>query len=180
MPKKNPPIFQKVSTNLLNMSIFLAKMKKPIITRLISLKETKKMMKMKKISLLKHYNYRYIQEYQFSPSNTPLLQFYNRKDSPRKQRSYRDFCSSVFLISKCLGIANGEGGEKRRRYPVLELEGLGSMEDGRELLDVGNEDEDDNNSVDERSEKFIERFYEEIKLQRQASFLKQFNAMVDN
>lgn len=62
---------------------------------------------------------------------------------------------------------------------MLELEGLASMEDARELSDFGNE-EDDDNSVDERAEKFIERFYEEIKLQRQESLLEQFNAMVDN
>lgn len=176
MPKKSSPVFQKVS-DLLNMSIFLAKMRKPIITRLISLKKAKKM---KKFSLLKHYNYGYIQEYEFTPSNTPLLQCYNnRKKSFTKQRSYRDFCSSVLFISKCLGMAKCEGEETRRRYPVLELEGLASMEDARELSDFGNE-EDDDNSVDERAEKFIERFYEEIKLQRQESLLEQFNAMVDN
>lgn len=41
-------------------------------------------------------------------------------------------------------------------------------------------DDDDCCSVDERAEKFIERFYEEIKLQRQQSFLEEFNAMVDS
>ncbi|KAK4371130.1 hypothetical protein RND71_010605 [Anisodus tanguticus] len=172
MPKKSSPVFQKVS-NLLNISIFLAKMRKPIIPRLISLKRSKKM---KKFNLLKHYNYGYVQEYEFSPSNTPLLQYYNRKKTLTKQRGYRDFCS-VFFISKCLGMANGERDE-RRRYPVLELEGLGSMEDvARELSEE--EDDDDDDTVDERAEKFIERFYEEIKLQREQSLLEQFNAMVD-
>ncbi|KAK4373314.1 hypothetical protein RND71_008698 [Anisodus tanguticus] len=169
MPKKSSPVFQKVS-NLLNMSIFLAKMRKPIIPRLISLKKEKKM---KKFSLLKHYNYGYVQEYEFSPSNTPLLQYYNRKKSLTKQ-SYRDFCS-LFFISKCLGMGNGEG-EEKRKYPVLELEGLGSMVDvARELSE-----EEDDETVDDRAEKFIERFYEEIKMQRQESLLEQFNAMVDN
>ncbi|XP_049391279.1 uncharacterized protein LOC125855580 [Solanum stenotomum] len=174
MPKKSSPVFQKVS-NLLNMSIFLAKMRKPIITRLISLKNAKKM---KKFSLLKHYNYGYIQEYQFSPSNTPLIHYYNRKKSFRKQRSYRDICS-VFFISRCLGMAKGEGEEKKKRYPVLELERLGSME---EFTDFHGDDDDndDDDSVDERAEKFIERFYEEIKLQRLESFLEKFNAMVEN
>lgn len=165
MPKKSSPVFQKVS-NLLNMSIFLSKMRKPIITRLISLKKAKKM---KKFSLLKHYNYGYIQEYQFSPSNTPLIHYHNKKKSLRKQRSYRDICS-VFFISRCLGMANGEGEEKRRKYPVLELEGLASMEEFTDFGGEDDDDDDDDGSVDERAEKFIERFYEEIKLQRQQSF----------
>ncbi|MCD7463041.1 hypothetical protein HAX54_049842 [Datura stramonium] len=136
---------------------------------------------MKKFRLLKHYNYGYVQEYEFSPSNTPLLQYHNRKNSLRKERSYRDICS-VFFISRCLGMEKGEGEEKRRRRPVLELEGqaLASMEDVRELSeasDFGGEEDDDNHSVDERAEKFIEKFYEEIKLQRQESLLEQFNAM---
>ncbi|XP_059288992.1 uncharacterized protein LOC132042483 [Lycium ferocissimum] len=169
MPKKSSPVFQKVS-NLLNMSIFLAKMKKPIIPRLISLKKAKKM---KKFSLLKHYNYGYVQEYEFSPSNTPLLQYYSRKKSLTKQRSYKDVCSVLF-ISKCLGMAND--GEEKRKYPVL-----ASMEDVRQFSDFGEEDDDDDDySVDERADKFIEKFYEDIKLQRQESLLEQFNAMVDN
>ncbi|KAL3338558.1 hypothetical protein AABB24_027606 [Solanum stoloniferum] len=171
MPKKSSPVFQKVS-NLLNMSIFLAKMRKPI-------NSLKKVKKMKKFSLLKHYNYGYIQEYQFSPSNTPLIHYYNRKKSFRKQRSYRDICS-VFFISRCLGMAKGEGEEKKRRYPVLELERLGSMEEFTDFRGEDDDDDDDDDSVDERAEKFIERFYEEIKLQRQESFLEKFNAMVEN
>ncbi|CAN4075592.1 unnamed protein product [Withania somnifera] len=164
MAKKSSRVLQKVS-NLLNMSIFLAKMRKPIITKLISLKKTKK------FSLLKHYNYGYVQEYEFSPSNTPLLQHYNRKKSFTK---HTDFSSSVLFISKCLGIEKCEEEKERRRYPVLELEGLAAMENVREVS------EDNDDSIDERAEKFIERFYEEIKLQRQKSLLEQFNAMVDN
>ncbi|KAJ8564735.1 hypothetical protein K7X08_001195 [Anisodus acutangulus] len=70
-------------------------------------------------------------------------------------------------------MANGEG-EEKRKYPVLE--GLGSMVDvARELSEE--EDDDDDETVDDRAEKFIERFYEEIKMQRQESLLEQFNAM---
>lgn len=165
MPKKISPVFQKV-TNLLNMSIFLAKMRKPL-------------KKVKKFSLLKHYSYGYIQEYQFSPSNTSLIHYYNRKKSFSKQRSYRDICS-VFFISRCLGMAKCEGEEKKRRYPVLELERLGSMEEFADFHGGDDDDDDDDDSVDERAEKFIERFYQEIKLQRQESFLEKFNAMVEN
>ncbi|OIT20928.1 PREDICTED: uncharacterized protein LOC109219546 [Nicotiana attenuata] len=172
MPKKRSPIFQKLSS-LLNTSIFLAKMKNPIIPRLVSLKRARKM---KKFSLLKHYNYGYVQEYQFSPSNTPLLQ-YHRKKSLKKQRSYRDFCS-VFYISKCLGLMNGQG-EEKMRYPVLELEGLASMEDAVVAREFSEFSEGDD-FIDERAEKFIQRFYEEMRLQRQESLLEQFNAMVDN
>ncbi|MCD9645966.1 hypothetical protein HAX54_035406, partial [Datura stramonium] len=51
-------------------------------------------------------------------------------------------------------MEKGEGEEKRRRRPVLELrDRLASMEDVRELSeasDFGGEEDDDNHSVDER------------------------------
>ncbi|KAJ8562988.1 hypothetical protein K7X08_031440 [Anisodus acutangulus] len=52
-------------------------------------------------------------------------------------------------------MANGERDE-RRRYPVLELEGLGSMEDVARELSEEEDDDDDDDTVDERAQKFIE------------------------
>nr|GMD16758.1 uncharacterized protein LOC109160828 [Ipomoea batatas] len=165
MPKKRPspysPIMQKVA-GLLNMSIFLAKMRTPIIARLkLSLKNSRKI---KRIKLHKHYNYGYIQEYEYSPSNTPLIQLNYYHRMPLKKQD------SMFFISRCLGgLMRGEKEDENR--PVFDS--------GLEALPAPSGDED-NNSIDERAEEFIERFYEEMRLQRQESLMKkQFDAMVD-
>ncbi|XP_019164617.1 PREDICTED: uncharacterized protein LOC109160828 [Ipomoea nil] len=165
MPKKRSspysPIMQKVA-GLLNMSLFLAKMRRPIIARLkLSLKNSRKL---KRIKLNKHYNYGYIQEYEYSPSNTPLIQLnYYPRMSLKKQ-------DPMFFISRCLGgLVRGEREDENR--PVFDS---GLME---ALPDSGG---DEDNSIDERAEEFIERFYEEMRLQRQESvIMKQFDAMVD-
>jgi len=53
MPRKRLPILQKLS-NLLKVSIFVAKMRKPIIPKLIFLKKARRL---KKFKLLKRYPY---------------------------------------------------------------------------------------------------------------------------
>ncbi|CAK9159508.1 unnamed protein product [Ilex paraguariensis] len=144
-------------------------MRKPIIPRLISLKKSSKL---KKFELLKHYNYGYIQEIQFSPSNSPFIH-YHRK--PLKKRRYRDL-DSILFMSKCLGRLKAEGGE--RNYPLDSLEPLpanevaGTKELWESLDSSGEED-----SVDERAERFIEKFYKEIRMQRQKSII-QHNGML--
>ncbi|PSR84945.1 Phosphoglucosamine mutase, partial [Actinidia chinensis var. chinensis] len=70
MPRKISPIFRKVS-NLFQVSIFMAKMKKiPIIKKTMFLKKSSRL---KKFKPLHHYNYGYIKEYKFSPSSTHLI-----------------------------------------------------------------------------------------------------------
>lgn len=178
MPRKlkSSALWQKVS-RFLKFPIFMARMRKSInIPRLISLKKSRKI---KKFMLLKHYKYRYVQEYQFSPSNSPFLQYYYRE--PMKKRRYKDLYS-IFLVGKCLGSMT-KAKKEYSSYP-LELKVLPSNENtvARELSgisELSGEDDDDEYSIDERAEKFIERFYEEMRMQRQ-KLLMQFNpVMID-
>ncbi|KAL0408882.1 UNVERIFIED_CONTAM: hypothetical protein Sradi_1822600 [Sesamum radiatum] len=163
MPKKKPALLRKLSA-LLKISLFLAKLKKPTIPNLVFLKKPRKLRNFK---LLKPYNYySYVKEYEFSPSSTPLIQFQRKPHSGRI--SFRKLCSDVVLISRCLG---GEGGRKKEVY-CLEM-GLEKSLDcvepgfGRELASYWSEDnDDDDESVDERAERFIQRFYEEMRRQR--------------
>lgn len=178
MPRKQiTPIFHKVS-NLLKISILLAKItRKPIIPRLIALKKSRKLKK--EFNLLKHYNYGYIQEYQFSPSNTPLIR-YRRKLF--KKKSHKDLCS-IFFLSTCLGRLRDDQGvdHGNYNYPIdnyhLEASPAAMIEDAveRELIEFsdscGEED-----SVDERAERFIERFYQEMRMQKKET-LKQLGGM---
>ncbi|PIM98793.1 hypothetical protein CDL12_20490 [Handroanthus impetiginosus] len=147
MPKKNSPL-------LLKISIFLTKLKKPTIPKLIFLKKTRMTTKVK---VLKQYNhYGYVKEYEYSPSSTPLIQFQRK---PRKGR-----ISLVKLYAKCLGKCQNE-----TDYWEVGLEALPSIESGLgiDLLNTYGEDD----SVDERAERFIQRFYEEMRRQRLESVL---------
>lgn len=185
MPKRRSspysPIMQKVA-GLLNMSIFLAKMRRPIIARLkISLKNARKL---KRIKLHKHYNYGYIQEYEYSPSNTPLIQLnYYHRMSLKKQGGSGGACrglqDSMLFISRCLGALRDEAEDENRPVFNTGLEALPSSGDAVGEEGVERVSWDGDNSIDERAEEFIERFYQEMRLQRQESLMKQFDAMVD-
>ncbi|KAF5179696.1 hypothetical protein FRX31_030722 [Thalictrum thalictroides] len=161
--------------NLLKISILMAKMGKPITPRLVFLKKSRKI---KNLKLLKHYNYGFIREYEFSPSSTPLF----RHKSPFKKRSRPDIYS-MFSPCHCWGSLKVEGGEFEDEEEGVHyaLEALPSIEDGDvtvkalspELCDSSNEDY----SVDQRAEMFIQRFYEEMRIQRQEAVLPlQLNA----
>ncbi|KAK4423549.1 hypothetical protein Salat_1937700 [Sesamum alatum] len=153
MPKKKPALLHKL-TGLLKISLFLAKLKKPTIPNLVFLKKTRKLRNFK---LLKPYNYySYVKEYEFSPSSTPLIQFERKPQNGRI--SFRKLCSDVVFISRCLG--------KKEVY-CLEMgleESLDCVQPelGVDLSSYWSEDE----SVDERAERFIQRFYEEMRRQR--------------
>ncbi|KAM7464321.1 hypothetical protein LguiA_032442 [Lonicera macranthoides] len=117
----------------------------------------KKSSKLKKKKLLKHYSYGYIQEYEFSPSNTPLIH--------RKRLENRDIYSLFYLCSCFRGGVQ----DFDRNYP-LEIKALPADVAIRELYessDSGGEED----SVDERAERFIEKFYHDIKMQRKESLL---------
>ncbi|XP_022878735.1 uncharacterized protein LOC111396554 [Olea europaea var. sylvestris] len=155
MPKKR-------SSLLLKFSIFLAKMREPIIPTFISLKKTRK------FKLPNHYNYRYIKAYEFSPSDTPLIQFHRKS---KKRKILKNF-SSIIFISKCLGMLTAA--EEEGRYPLgIEIETLPCHRDSvaRELSLIPDSCSEDD-SVDERAEKFIQKFYEEMRRQRQESLMQ--------
>ncbi|KAG8382876.1 hypothetical protein BUALT_Bualt05G0124900 [Buddleja alternifolia] len=150
MAKKKSLFLQKLS-NLLKLSIFLAKLKKPTIPKLIFLKTRRA----KEFKLLDHY--------EFSPSSTPLIRF--RGKFPRNGRiSFRKVYANMLLISECLGRVRDEG-EK-------EIHCLENFQ-----IDLSNSCSEDD-CVDERAERFIERFYEEMRRQRYESNF-QMNSMVE-
>ncbi|KAJ6721162.1 hypothetical protein OIU85_024274 [Salix viminalis] len=161
MHRKRLPIFHKVS-NLLR--IFVAKMRKPAIAKLILIKKSRKL---KRFKLLKHYSYGFREEYEFSPPSTPLIH-----DYPRKQfrlRSYKDNIYTVLFLCRCLGglkaDRTGEGQYRLSMDSTLPAATI-SAGDFLEPLDYLVDEED---SVDQRAERFIERFYQDMRLQRQES-----------
>lgn len=156
MPKKSSPIFRKVS-NLLRASIFVAKMGKPVSSNLIFLRKSRKP---KNFKLLKHYSHGYVEEYQFSASSTPLFQY---RGKTAKKGGARDVGSMLFLC-RCWGSFRAEQGDGDYALEALPAAGEDSNAgESWEVLAWGGEEEDD--SVDQRAERFIKRFYEEMRMQ---------------
>ncbi|KAJ8747786.1 hypothetical protein K2173_008235 [Erythroxylum novogranatense] len=155
MPRKRLLIFRKVS-NLFRASAFIVKMKKPAIPTLFFLKKSRR---------FKHYSYRFLQkEYEFSPSSTPLIQ-YQKKLS--RSRSYRDNIYSLLFLCRCLG---GLKAEVRREVDYRQSMGSSyAAIDGVCSQPWGWGDDNDADSIDQRAERFIERFYQEMRLQMQES-----------
>lgn len=159
------PILQKVP-NIAKIAVFVAKtLKKPVVPRLVAFRESRKH---KKVSLLQHYGYGYIKEYQFSPSHSPLIS-YKRKQY--KKKSYKDLCSILYMYN-CLGkFENDSKVDKMYTYSMdYHLEAL-SEKEVTEYADSCDEEEEEE-SVDEKADRFIERFYEEIRMQKKEPFLQ--------
>ncbi|XP_021896124.1 uncharacterized protein LOC110813347 [Carica papaya] len=159
------PILQKVSTALTTKI-----RRKPIILKLSFLKKSSR--KLKRFQL---FNNGFLRDYQLSPliHKTQLQNRGGRRGRARR-RTVGEAYSALFLC-RCLGgIRRGKGDERSDRV-VQSLPGTveGGVSSGEclEPLDYFDEDEDndDDGSIDERAEKFIEWFYEEMRLQRQES-----------
>ncbi|KAK2405297.1 hypothetical protein P8452_10815 [Trifolium repens] len=166
MAKKRLHIFHKVS-NLLRISVLIHKLRKPIIPKLLLFKRLTKHKEFK--LLIKNYNYgsSTIGEYQFPPSNTPLIHCHGNRF---KNKGHIDLCS-FFYLYWCLGNFKVEGSDnggikecqlEALQMAVIENEDF-SVTDN--LLDSEVEGE----SVDEKAEKFIQKFYQEMRMQRQES-----------
>lgn len=159
MFKKRSPLLQRVS-RLLKVPILISRLGKPIIPL------KKSSWKMKKSMLLRHnYNYGYVKEYEFSPSNSPFIQnYYYRRNPILKKKGH---IGNLLFLGKCLG--------RKKNYP-LEVKVLPCIENtliGRGYVSSEfSEEEADDDSIDERAEKFIEKFYEDMRLQRQHSVLR--------
>ena len=155
-------------------------MRKPIIPKLVLLMKSQKLRK-SKVKLLQnkqYYNYGFITEYEFSSSKSsrPLIG-YRRKEFGNGISLQRVY--SMLFLCRCLGNFRADGGD-RGDYP-LQLEALPIVDEDvkvkggalLEPLDWGNDEEeeedDDDDSIDLRAERFIERFYEEMRMQRQVS-----------
>ncbi|XP_054822948.1 uncharacterized protein LOC129321259 [Prosopis cineraria] len=166
MHRKRSLLFQKVSS-LLKTPLLVPKLRKPIIPKLLLLKRFKKR---KDFKLLMHYNNGFHGEYQFSPSSTPLIRFH-RTERVKNRVDYRDLCSLLFLV-RCLGDFRAEvkgfngGFGERQLEEDLSVPATG---DGEEDLCEPLDSDDGDESVDQKAERFIERFYREMKLQRQDS-----------
>ncbi|KAG6765875.1 hypothetical protein POTOM_029933 [Populus tomentosa] len=148
MPRKRLSIFHKVS-NLFRTSVVVAKMRKPVISKLIFLKKSRKL---KRFKPLKHYNYGFLEEYEFSPSSTPLIHY--RGKQYKSTRSYRDNLYSMFFHCRCLGGLKAGVGEVLEYR--LSMDTLPATVANGECLEPSYlVDEED--SVDQRAERFIER-----------------------
>ncbi|XP_043703177.1 uncharacterized protein LOC122653269 [Telopea speciosissima] len=172
MPKQRAPIFVR-ALNLLNIPMFMAKMGKPVCRKLIFLKKTRKF---KKLKLLKYYSYAFIEEYQFSPSNTPLIHYYRK---PYKKRTRGRDIHSLFFLCSCSGGLRVDGEYEENGQKDFALESPPVIADGtaKELPEPLDSDEEDD-SVDQKAELFIQRFYEEMRMQSQESVL-QYNEMLE-
>ncbi|XP_010066708.2 uncharacterized protein LOC104453781 [Eucalyptus grandis] len=110
--------------------------------------------------------YRFLREYEFSPSRTPLIHRYYRKKLKLKLngrgRRLKEDVRSLLVLCSCLGRGiPSSGWEEEDRFF-----GAGTfIEPAREALD----EEDGGDSVDLRAEMFIRRFYEEMRMQRRLS-----------
>lgn len=165
MHRKRLPIFFHKVSDLLRLSFLKHKLSKPIIPKLLLLK---KLRKRKEFKLLRHYNYGFLEEYQFSPSSTPLIHYHRNQF---KNRGNQDLCS-FFYLCWCLGNLRAQGGGngtgecQLEALPMpanIEIEDHGII--AEDLFGSGDEGE----SVDEKAERFIERFYQQMRTQRQES-----------
>ncbi|XP_073000420.1 uncharacterized protein [Typha latifolia] len=162
MPRKRNPILGR-ALDFIALSITpMAKFKRPITRKLLLFK------KAKRLKLFRHYHYAYIGAYEFSPSNTPL--FYRPWDSKKKKKSR---ILSLLLCGGDRAVSVVDGG-RDDELEVSSASGDGVERDPIEMAESG---EDDEVSVDRRAERFIERFYEEMRIQRQES-LEQYKEML--
>lgn len=96
-----------------------------------------------------------------------------KKKKKEKKNGYGSDLYSGSVLGKCLGMMK-EKEEQRNGFimPKLPL-----MEEVKKVLPKPSssaEDFYDDDSIDERAEKFIERFYEEMRLQRRQDSFPSF------
>jgi Cotton fibre expressed protein len=171
----------------LRKALALIMSRKLIAQKLLLFKRNKK-----KYKLFRHYNYAYIGEYQFSPSNTPLISHHHHHSGFSKKRRSRILhllCGGTGMGSMIetnldfgeldltpLPMLHKEP-EESRVVEQLEWNGGDSVGGNGEQGELEGGEDDDDLSVDRRAQRFIERFYEEIRLERQQSFT-QWNEML--
>ncbi|KAJ7943139.1 Cotton fiber protein, partial [Quillaja saponaria] len=150
MTRKRLPIFQKVS-NLLKISIFIPKLRKQSIPKLLLFKKSRKL---KNFKLLEHYNYGFLGEYQFSPASTPLIH-YQRKQF--KTGSFRDLYS-LFCLCRCSGNFQGEVASWEYQLETLPLPlplPLPAIANGiaGEFFEEFDSEDEEEESVDQKAER---------------------------
>lgn len=148
----------------------------------------------------RHYNYAYVGEYQFSPSRSPLLPgppppgvtAWRRAAAKKRRSRARMILASLFCGGDEVDVAVLDGltrrdrddarGEREQLVLAPALEWGRDVDDGacaddeeeekevEEVVEYGEEEGDD--EVDGRAERFIQRFYAEMRLQRQRSLVQ--------
>ncbi|KAJ4884215.1 hypothetical protein Rs2_34308 [Raphanus sativus] len=159
MFQRRRPIFQRVS-NILKVSI----LRKPTIPRLkLPIKQRRSA---KRVKLLQQYNYKFLQESQFSPLRTSVIS-YRRKRNPISRLGLKKIYSLLFL-SRCIGRSSDEHIVDTITHNLMEMESLhfvdGVSSPSREIsqpFDYSSEDD----SIDLKAERFIKKFYDEMRLQ---------------
>lgn len=146
MFQRRKPIFHRV-TKLLKVSI----LRRPIMPRLKLPMKTRR--STKKVKLLQQYKYKFLQEYQLSPSRTFLIRY--RRKRIRISTSGLRRISKLLFLSQCIG---------RSSYDEPLCCGHGVASPASELpqpFDYLSEDD----SIDLKAERFIEKFYVEMRMQ---------------
>lgn len=163
LPGKRLLVLRKVS-NFLRRFAHLTKMSKPILPCLALLESSPRLSRLDGAG-----NYRFLREYEFSPSRTPLIDRYCRKklklSRGRRTRRRRSFMEDVrSLLVPCSSLGRGrsssEWEEEDRSFAAGTL---------AEPSHDASDGEDGGDSVDLRAEMFIRRFYEEMRMQRRLS-----------
>jgi hypothetical protein len=140
----------------------------------------------------RHYNYAYVGEYQFSPSRSPLLPApppgvtaWRRAAAKKRRSRARMILASLLCGGDELDVAVLDGLPR----PRLDVVGARAGEPLAPALEWGLDEDDaysyadqdadeeyydaeEDEEVDGRAERFIQRFYEEMRLQRQRSLVQ--------
>ncbi|KAI6677065.1 hypothetical protein NL676_037861 [Syzygium grande] len=169
IPRKRLLVLKKVSS-FLRRSAHLAKMSKPVIAVpcLALLRRSKRPSRFDSVG-----NYRFLREYEFSPSRTPLIHRYCRKKLKLKgrRRSFKEDVRSLLVLCSCLGSGgrSSSGWEEEDRFFAAAV--TFAAEPASDALKEEEEEEEESggDSVDLRAEMFIRRFYEEMRMQRRLS-----------
>ncbi|KAK1660733.1 hypothetical protein QYE76_048892 [Lolium multiflorum] len=120
---------------------------------------------------LRHYSYAYVGEYQFSPSGSPLLlprppglSAWRSAKQHRRGGRARAVLASIFCCAggDALDVAVLDG---LPSLPPLPLDDGGYDSEVYGEVQVEEEYGDEEEEVDSRAERFIERFYQEMRMQ---------------
>lgn len=158
MPKRRSLVILRKVTGVLKRSVCMAKLStRSIIPRLL-FKRSRRM------NPRRSYHYLFLREYEFSDSSTPLV-FHSSRGLNR--RGFRDLFGSVFYLCGCQGVV-ATSAAMDSDYGWLALPPVAA---GDAFL--GDTDSEsvfsDEETVDQRAERFIEKFYEEMRMQRRVS-----------
>ncbi|XP_020582811.1 uncharacterized protein LOC110026270 [Phalaenopsis equestris] len=180
MNRKKTLIFKRAWDNICLSIILLRRKRKQNNQKQLSKKN-------RPLTLLHHYNYTFISEYQFSfsPSSTPNFHHLHRLFKKKTNRilSFLLCGSSSTDADRITEDENGmlgnamllygetAAGDDRSRRAHSEVLPIDASEDEFKVqgFDETELSDEDDESVDGRADRFIEKFHEEMRIQRQES-----------